>query len=248
MIHTDRLKDKVALITGASSGIGWVTAEKLHALGMRCALVARRRQRLEELADKLGKDRAHVIEADLSDAAAAETVVQQTLDHFGQIDLLVNNAGVMYLGPVDDADLNDWQQMLAINAMGLMAMARAVLPHMMQRKDGHIINISSTLGREAYEISAAYSMTKFGVVGFSEGLRRECRPHHIRVSIIEPGATRTELHGNVRDTRVKDWLDSRMNEMTTLEAEDVAETIAFAAALPPRAMAYEITLRPTEQP
>ncbi|SCC95057.1 Short-chain dehydrogenase/reductase SDR [Thiomonas sp. X19] len=191
---------RVALVTGASSGIGEATALLLLAqAGARIAICARRADRLEALAAKLRALAAEVLvlPADLADLQAAQQVVRDTEAHFGRLDLLVNNAGVMYLEPIDTADLARWQHMTQLNVLGLIATCQAALPGMRARKDGHIINIASTAGRQANPNAGGYSATKWGVVGFSESLRRETYKDNIRVTVIEPGVVETELREHI---------------------------------------------------
>ncbi|MEO6690451.1 MAG: SDR family NAD(P)-dependent oxidoreductase, partial [Dokdonella sp.] len=172
---SDRLDGRVALVTGASSGIGAATALALAARGVHVALAARRRDRLDLLAQRIHADggTAFVVVADFAEEAQAQRVVAETEAHFGRVDILVNNAGVMYLEPVESADLGRWRHMLELNVLGVIAATQAALPGMRARRDGHIVNIASTAGRIANANAAAYAATKFGVVGFSEGLRKE---------------------------------------------------------------------------
>src|SRR5581483_8949260 len=192
------LEGTVALVTGASSGIGEATALKLAELGASVALAARRRDRLEELAGKIG-DRALVIEADVSSAKQARDAVQRTVSELGRLDTLVNNAGVMLLGPVEGAPLEEWDRMLAVNLAGLLYCAHAALPHLLKaaedgpRQVADVVNISSVAGRVARVGSGVYNLTKHGVGAFSESLRQEVTERHVRVSLVEPGAVATEL-------------------------------------------------------
>lgn len=244
-----RLVGKVALVTGASSGIGEATAIALAEEGAKVAITARRRDRLDTLAVRLADLGAEplVLEADLLDEAEAQRVVRETESRFGRLDFLVNNAGVMYLEPVAEADLGRWRQMLELNVLSLIASTQAALAGMTARGDGHIVNISSTAGRIANPNAAAYSATKFGVVAFSEALRREVYKHGIRVSVIEPGVVETELREHIGHAATKDALNAWADSMRQLQSRDVAEAIAFCVTRPPHVNINEILMRPTDQ-
>lgn len=244
-----RLADKIALVTGASSGIGEATAIALAEEGARVAVTARRRDRLEKLASRLAGLGAEplVLEADLLGERQAQRMVHETEAHFGRLDVLVNNAGVMYLEPVAEADLGRWRQMLELNVLSLIASTQAALAGMTARGDGHIVNISSTAGRIANPNAAAYSATKFGVVAFSEALRREVYRHGIRVSVIEPGVVQTELRDHIGHAATRDALNAWADGMRQLQSRDVAEAIAFCVTRPPHVNINEILMRPTDQ-
>lgn len=246
---TQRLAGRVALVTGASSGIGEAAALALAAEGAKVAISARRRDRLEDLARRIGEagGEALVLEADLLDEHEAQRIVADTEKHFGRLDILVNNAGVMYLEPVDSADLGRWRRMLELNVLSLIASTQAALPGMRERGDGHIVNISSTAGRVANANAAAYSATKFGVVGFSESLRKEAYKDNIRVSVIEPGAVATELRDHIADKDVQKNLNAWADAMRQLQGEDVANAIVFCVTQPSHVNINEILMRPTDQ-
>ncbi|MGA8009120.1 MAG: SDR family oxidoreductase [Thiomonas sp.] len=243
------LQDRVVLITGASSGFGEATATLFAQAGARLALSARRADRLEALATKLRALGAQVLvlPADLADVDAAQQIVRDTEAHYGRLDVLVNNAGVMYLEPVDTADMQRWQHMIQLNLLGLIASCQAALPGMRARKDGHIINIASTAGRQANPNGGGYSASKWGVVGFSESLRREAYKDNIRVTVIEPGVAQTELRDHIAhaptQTAINTWADS----MRQLQSEDIARTIVFCAGQPAHVNINEILMRPTDQ-
>lgn len=243
------LQGKVALVTGASSGIGEATAIALARAGARVAIAARRRDRLDGVAGRIADLRSEslVLEADVAQPEQAETIVARTVDRWGQLDVLVNNAGLMALSPIDRARVEDWKRMLDLNLLGLMVATRAALPHMRRQKDGHVVNISSTAGRVANPDASVYAATKFGVGAFSEALRREVCRDNIRVTIIEPGAVATELREHVPDADTRERIDSWARSMRQLQSEDVAAAILYAVSQPPHVNVNEILLRPTDQ-
>jgi NADP-dependent 3-hydroxy acid dehydrogenase YdfG len=244
-----RLDGRIALVTGASSGIGEATALALAEAGAKVAVVARRRDRLETLASRLAPLGAEplVLDADLLDEHAAQQVVHAAERHFGRLDILVNNAGVMYLEPVAEADLGRWRRMLELNVLSLIASTQAALAGMRARRDGHIVNVSSTAGRIANPNAAAYSATKFGVVAFSEALRREVYADNIRVSVIEPGVVQTELRDHIGHAATQANLNAWANSMRQLQSEDVADAIVFCVSRPSHVNINEILMRPTDQ-
>ena len=243
------LEGRVALVTGASSGIGEATAIALAQAGARVAIAARRRDRLDALAAKLKPLGAEplMLEADLLDEHVAQRIVAETETHFGKLDILVNNAGVMYLEPVAEADLGRWRRMIELNLLSLIASTQAALAGMKARRDGHIVNISSTAGRIANPMAAAYSATKFGVVAFSEALRREVYADNIRVSVIEPGIVETELRDHIGHAATKHSLNAMADNMRQLQPEDVADAIVFCVTRPAHVNVNEILMRPTDQ-
>jgi len=244
-----RLDGRIALVTGASSGIGEATAIALAEAGAKVAIAARRRDRLRSLADRLEALGAEplLLAADLLDEHRAQKIVADTERHFGRLDILVNNAGVMYLEPVAEADLGRWRRMLELNVLSLIASTQAALAGMKSRRDGHIVNVSSTAGRIANPNAAAYSATKFGVVAFSEALRREVYADNIRVSIIEPGIVQTELRDHIGHAATQASLNAWASNMRQLQPEDVADAIVFCVSRPPHVNVNEILMRPTDQ-
>ena len=244
-----RLQGRVALVTGASSGIGEATALALAEAGARVAIAARRRERLDQLAARLAGLGAEplVLPADLQSSAEAQRVVRATQAHYGRLDILVNNAGVMYLEPIIEADLGRWERMIQLNLMSLIAATQAALPGMRERRDGHVVNISSTAGRVSNPNAAAYSATKFGVNAFSEALRREVCQHNIRVSVIEPGAVATELREHIGHEAVRQATNTWAENMRQLQAQDVAEAIVFCVTRPAHVNINEVLMRPTDQ-
>lgn len=244
-----KLDGKVAIVTGASSGIGEVTALALAAEGARVAAVARRADRLEALTKRIaeGGGEAIAIAADIADESQVREIVNKTNAQWGRVDILVNNAGVMLLGLIDGADTEDWRRMVNINVLGLMYATHAVLPIMKQQGEGHIVNLSSVAGRTARAGAGVYNVTKWGVVAFSEALRQEVYKDKIRVTIIEPGAVATELTQHITDSNAKQQIEAFVQSMTPLEGEDIAAAIVYAVTQPPRVNVNEILIRPTEQ-
>ena len=244
-----KLAGKVALITGASSGIGEATALALSAEGASVSLVARRTHRLEAVSNTIAgnKGQSLTIAADITDPGEARRCVNETKDHFGRLDILVNNAGIMLLGPIDGANIEDWQRMVNINIMGLMYCTHAVLPIMKEQGEGHVINMSSVAGRIVRAGSAVYNATKWYVNTFSEALRQEVYKDKIRVTSIEPGAVLTELTDHITVPEVKDRIKGWVGSMRALTAQDIADTVVFAATQPAHVSINEILVRPTDQ-
>jgi NADP-dependent 3-hydroxy acid dehydrogenase YdfG len=251
---SESLEGTVALVTGASSGIGEATAIELAARGARVAIVARRRDRLVELAKRLETDGAEtaVLEADITDEAAARGAVEQALAQFGRLDTVVANAGVMLLGPIENAPMQEWQRMVDTNVLGLLYTAHAALPHLLEaassepRRVADLVLISSVAGRVPRNGSGVYNLTKHGVGAFGESLRQEVTKRHVRVSLIEPGAVATELAGHNRP-EVQETMRARFQTMERMEAVDIAETIGFVVTRPRRVAINEVLIRPTEQ-
>jgi NADP-dependent 3-hydroxy acid dehydrogenase YdfG len=251
---TRKLTDTVALVTGASSGIGAATARTLAEDGASVALVARRRDRLEALAAEIENKAgtALVVEADITDRAQAEAAVQQTVEKFGRLDTLVNNAGLMLLGPVADADPDEWERMIAINTHGLLYTTRAALPYLLNaaedgpRQVADIVNISSIAGRVAWNGYGVYNMTKFGVNGFTESLRQEVTKRHVRVGVLEPGGVSTEL-GSHNSGTVREEIDAFYETTEVLAPEDVADAVAYMVSRPRHTSIGELWIMPTDQ-
>ncbi|MEZ5073586.1 MAG: SDR family NAD(P)-dependent oxidoreductase [Solirubrobacterales bacterium] len=244
------LDGKVAAITGASSGIGAATALALATEGAAVALAARRRDRIDELAKRIesGGGRALAIETDVSDEAQARAFVDRANDDLGGLDVLVNNAGVMLLGPVAGAATEEWRRMIDVNLLGLLYCTHAALPIMGAAGSGDIVNVASVAGRVASLGSGVYNMTKWGVVGFSEALRQECARAGIRVTAIEPGWVDTELQGHNENPVVVAAMKKMIGRIgKVLEPEDIARTIAFAVTQPPHVSINEVLIRPTAQ-
>jgi NADP-dependent 3-hydroxy acid dehydrogenase YdfG len=243
----------VALVTGASSGIGEATARMLADEGAAVAMAARRTDRLEalggEIADAGGT--ALPIEADVTQREQAEAAVAHTVEELGRLDILVNNAGVVLLGPMLEAPVEEWEQMIEVNLLGLMYTSRAAIPHLLEAAEGDrgvadIVNISSVAGRIARRGSGVYNATKFGVGAFSESLRQEVTRRHLRVALVEPGAVATELQGHNRQG-VKEEIEKRFEDMEILQAEDIADAIGYVVTRPRHMAVNEVLVRPTEQ-
>ena len=251
---TPVLTGTTALVTGASSGIGEATALSLAASGASVALVARRRDRLQDLASRIegAGGTALVLEADISDQAQAQDAVAQTVERLGRLDVLVNNAGVMLLGPAEHAPVEEWQRMVELNVLGLMYCAHAAIPHLLAaaqdgpRQVADMVNISSVAGRVARTGSGVYNATKFGVGAFSESLRQELTKRHVRVSLVEPGAVETELAGHNRP-EVLEGLHKRFADMERLQSEDIADAVSYVVTRPRHVAVNELLVRPTEQ-
>jgi NADP-dependent 3-hydroxy acid dehydrogenase YdfG len=244
------LAGKVAIVTGASSGIGKEIARHLAESGVKVALVARRKDKLTELEKVIAKagGTAIVIKADITDKKKCQAVVDQVVKQWGQLDILVNNAGVMLIGSVSELPIENWEQMIQLNQLGLLYMTRAGLPNLIKSK-GHIVNISSVAGRTTNQGSAVYNMTKWGVNAFTEALRKELvdAKSNVRTTLIEPGVVSTELQShNTPETQKK--LKARFGDITVLRPEDIAAGIMYAVSQPAHVNVNEILIRPTEQP
>jgi NADP-dependent 3-hydroxy acid dehydrogenase YdfG len=254
MASEESLDGTVALVTGASSGIGEATARLLADRGAAVAVVARRADRLEALADEIevSGGKALAIEADVTDREQAEAAVRRTAEGLGRIDVLVNNAGVMLLGPILDAPVEEWDQMVQVNVLGLLYTTRAAIPHLLEaaaegpRQVADLVNISSVAGRQARLGSGVYNATKHAVGAFSESLRQEVTERHLRVSLIEPGAVATELTDHNRD-EIRDQIKQRFAGITRLEAGDVADAIGYVVTRPRHVAINEVLVRPTQQ-
>lgn len=249
------LTGTVAIVTGASSGIGAATARRLAEHGASVALVARRRDRLEALAVEIEEagGSALAVEADITDRAQAEAAVERVIERFGRLDILVNNAGLMLLGPIVGADAEEWDRMIAINVQGLLSMTRAALPHLLHaaedgpRRVADIVNISSIAGRVAWNGYGVYNLTKFGVNGFTESLRQEVTQRHVRVGALEPGGVATELASH-NSPEIQGELTTPFYEQTeVLAPEDIADGVAFMATRPRHASIGELWIMPTDQ-
>jgi NADP-dependent 3-hydroxy acid dehydrogenase YdfG len=248
------LEGTVALVTGASSGIGEATARALAAQGAKVAVAARRLERLERLAAEIGGSghTALAIQSDITDQAQAIEAVDRTVDELDRLDIVVNNAGQMLLGPIEDAPTEEWDRMIDLNLKGLINTTHAALPHLLsaaedsERGCADLVNISSVAGRIARAGSGVYNLTKHGVGAFSESFRQEFADRRVRTTIIEPGAVDTELTDHIRDG-VREEVRGRFTDIKPLESADVADAIAYAVTRPWHVSLNEILIRPTEQ-
>jgi NADP-dependent 3-hydroxy acid dehydrogenase YdfG len=253
-VGTGRLDGTVALVTGASSGIGEAAAVALAEKGAAVALAARRKDRLDALAERLRAQGATalVIQSDITDEFQAMAAVERTVGELGRLDTLINNAGVMLLGPVLDAPVSEWHRMVNLNVMGLLYTAHAALPHLLKaaedgpRKVADLVNISSVAGRVAGKNRGVYNLTKHGVGAFSESLRQEVTRRHVRVSLVEPGATNTELPVHNRP-EVLESMRSFLTDMQPMRPQDIADAITYIVTRPRHVAVNEILIRPTEQ-
>jgi NADP-dependent 3-hydroxy acid dehydrogenase YdfG len=251
---TTSLDGTVALITGASSGIGEATARSLAAQGAKVAVAARRLERLERLAAEIGGQghTALAIQSDITDQEKAIAAIDRTVEELGRLDIVVNNAGVMLLGPIENAPTEEWHRMIDLNLKGLINTTHAALPHLLsaaedsERGCADVVNISSVAGRVARSGSAVYNLTKHGVGAFSESFRQEFASHKVRSTLIEPGAVETELSDHLRDG-VREQVRQRFADIQILQASDVADAITYAVTRPRHVCLNEILIRPTEQ-
>ncbi len=250
----ERLAGTVAVVTGASSGIGEATTRELAAHGASVVGAARRKDRLDALVGEIesGGGTALAIECDVTDQAQASALIATTIERFGRLDTLINNAGVMLLGPIVDAPIEEWDRMVSLNVQGQLYCAHAALPHLLvaaedgPRRVADLVNISSVAGRVARLGSGVYSLTKHGVGAFSESLRQEVTKRHVHVSLVEPGAVATELSSHVRE-EVRTSMMQRFAGVERMQADDIADVITYIVTRPRRVAINEVLIRPTEQ-
>jgi NADP-dependent 3-hydroxy acid dehydrogenase YdfG len=243
------LDGKVALVTGASSGIGEATAVALAEAGAAVAIGARRTDRLDALSARLRKTGASVLqlELDVTDEAACADAVRRTREELGGLDVLVNNAGVMLLGTIVGADPEDWRRMLSTNVLGLLYMTHAAIDGMVEQGSGDIVNISSVAGRTARKGAGVYNASKWAVNAFSESLRQEVTGRGVRISLVEPGAVATELTDHITQPEAKAASKEMAANMTPLQADDIARAILYVVTQPPHVAVNEMLVRPTDQ-
>jgi NADP-dependent 3-hydroxy acid dehydrogenase YdfG len=243
------LSGKVALVTGASSGIGEATAVGLVEAGAAVAIGARRRDRLDDLAARLSDGGGKVVPLglDVTDEASCRDAVARTRAELGGLDVLVNNAGVMLLGTIVGADPEDWRRMLDTNVLGVMYPTHAAIDGMLEQGSGDIVNISSTAGRTARAGAGVYNASKWAVNAFSESLRQEVTARGVRISLVEPGAVETELRSHITQPEAKAAALAHSEGMRSLRPEDVARAIVYVVTQPPHVAVNEVLVRPTDQ-
>jgi NADP-dependent 3-hydroxy acid dehydrogenase YdfG len=242
------LSGQVVAVTGASSGIGEATALACARAGAAVALAARRTDRIEALARRIVADggRAIAVETDVGEESEAQAFVQRACSELGRLDVLVNNAGVMLLGPIENAPTEEWRRMIHANVYGVLYCTHAALPLMREQGSGHIVNVSSVAGRFARAGSGVYNLTKFGVGAFSESLRQEIAPEGLRVTLIEPGAVATELVEQNRP-EIRQVIAGVLADVEPLRSEDIANAILYAIGQPPNVAINEVLVRPSRQ-
>jgi NADP-dependent 3-hydroxy acid dehydrogenase YdfG len=242
------IEGKVIVITGASSGMGEAAARHLSAQGAIVVLGARRIERLRELADEIttAGGKALAVETDVTERRQVERLVNAAVERYGRIDVLINNAGVMPLSPLDRLKVDEWDRMIDVNLKGVLYGIAAALPHMKAQKAGHIINLSSVAGHKLFGGSAVYSATKFAVRALSEGLRQEVKPWNIRTTIISPGAVKTELLDHISEPDVQQANREYVGQVG-VSADSFARIVDFAINQPEELDINEILFRPTSQ-
>ena len=243
------LKGKVAVITGASSGIGEATSIALAKEGVKVVVGARRMERLEKLQkeiESLGGE-IYISKLDVTNKEECQSIVSKAIEKWGSVDFLINNAGLMPLSFIKSLKFDEWDQMIDVNIKGVLYSTAAVVPHMKEKKSGHIVNISSVAGRIVFPAGSVYCATKHAVTAFSEGLRQELSARYkIKVTTIEPGVVDTELTNTITDDSLKGFVEN-VKKMENLKAEDIANSILFALDSPDRMNVNEILVRPTSQ-
>jgi len=243
------IKDKVVIITGASSGIGYATALKLSKAGAKIAIGARRVEKLEELAKQITDNGGEVFyqKLDVTKREECENFAKAVLQKWNSIDILVNNAGLMPLSFFKSLKFDEWDRMIDVNIKGVLYTTGAVITHMKEKKSGHIVNLSSVAGRIVFPAGSVYCATKHAVAAFSEGLRQEFSVRsNIRVTSIEPGVVATELNDTITDESLKGFVENT-KKMEALQADDIANAILYAVDSPNHVNVNEILIRPTTQ-
>jgi NADP-dependent 3-hydroxy acid dehydrogenase YdfG len=243
------IKDKIAIITGASSGIGEATALALSKAGAKIAIGARRTDRLESLKNQIVKNGGDVLvqKLDVTKKSECDSFVDAVIKKWETVDVLVNNAGLMPLSFFKNLKINEWDQMIDVNIKGVLYCTAAAIPHMLAKKSGHIVNISSVAGRIVFPAGSVYCATKHAITALSEGLRQEfSQRFNIRVTCIEPGVVATELTNTITDDSLKAFVEST-KKMEALRAQDIANAIVYAVESPPHVNVNEILIRPITQ-
>jgi NADP-dependent 3-hydroxy acid dehydrogenase YdfG len=245
-----KLESKVAVVTGASSGIGEATAEALAAEGAAVVVAARREERLSDLVERIkgGGGKALAVECDVTDEGQAHDLIRQAKEEFGRVDILVNNAGVMQLSKVEKGLSDEWRTMFEVNVLGLLYATDAAIEVMKEQGSGHLINISSLASRGTRPGLGVYSGTKMAVNGISEALRQELLEYNIRVTMVEPGVVKTELPEHITDEEAQEGIQGMLGSIEPLQPEDIANAIVYVITQPPRVSINEILIRPSQQP
>jgi NADP-dependent 3-hydroxy acid dehydrogenase YdfG len=244
----DNIQGKVIVITGASSGNGQAAARYLAERGAAVVLGARRTERIEALAQELtaAGHKAKAVPTDVTDRDQVKGLVDTAVETFGRIDVLLNNAGLMPLAPLERLKIDEWNQMIDVNLKGTLYGIAAALPHMKEQKSGHIINVSSVYGHKLGPDATVYCATKFAVRTLSEGLRQEVKPYNIRTTVISPGAVATELLDHISDKEIQEQTKGFVSQIA-LPADSFARMVAFAVNEPEDVDVNEILFRPTAQ-
>ena len=244
----ENIEGKVVVITGASSGLGEATARLLSEQGAIVILAARRADRIESLAGEItGRGgKALAVKTDVANREQVKNLIDKTVQAFGRVDVMLNNAGLMPLAPLEKLKVDEWDQMIDVNLKGVLNGIAAALPQMKQQKGGHFINVSSVYGHKIGPAATVYCATKFAVRALSEGLRQEVKPYNIRTTIISPGAVATELTDHISDPDVAKSTKDYVNEVA-IPADSFARTVAFAISQPEDVDINEILFRPTSQ-
>jgi NADP-dependent 3-hydroxy acid dehydrogenase YdfG len=243
---TQNIKDKVVVITGASSGLGEAAARHLAALGAKLILGARRVDRLQALARELSLGQDAVVQTDVTERDQVKRLVDRAVQTHGRIDVLINNAGLMPQSLFEQGKVDEWDRMIDVNLKGVLYGIAAALPYMKERKSGHIINVSSVAGHKVGPGSGVYAATKHAVLALSEGLRQEVKPYNIRTTVISPGAVATELPDTITDPEVAKRVRG-LYEQVAISADSFAHMVAFAMSQPEDVDVNEILFRPTRQ-
>lgn len=243
------IKGQIAVVTGASSGIGFATALALAKAGVKVAAGARRTELLEKLKkeiEKIGGECITVV-CDVTKRSDCDNLVNSAVNKWGKIDILINNAGLMPLSFVKNLKVDEWERMIDVNIKGVLYCTAAAIPHLLKQNSGHIVNISSIAGRIVFPAGSVYCATKYAVRAFSEGLRQELSTrNNIRVTTIEPGIVDTELTNTITDKSLEAFV-KHSKTIQALKSEDIANSIMFAVESPPHMNVNEITVRPTTQ-
>ncbi|WP_303409708.1 SDR family oxidoreductase [Pontibacter coccineus] len=247
-MNSNSMKGKIIVITGASSGLGAETARHLAAQGAFVALGARRADRIESLAEEINKNggSAVAVATDVTKREQVQKLVDAAVKQFGRVDVILNNAGIMPLSPMERLNVDEWDQMIDVNLKGVLYGIAAALPYMKSQKSGHIINVSSVAGHKVFHGSAVYSATKFGVRALSEGLRQEVKAYNIRTTIISPGAVQTELLDHISERDIQQANQDFVGKVG-VTPDAFARLIAFAISQPEEVDINEILFRPTAQ-